>query len=129
VRFKNFKFAVTLFCLSTMFLFARQATLFAAAPMVVPIKEMVTMVDLGATECIPCKMMAPILEKLKKEYAGRVALIFLDVKKDPSLIKRYGISAIPTQIFFDKDGKGVLRHRGFMSEKAIVEQFKKMGIN
>jgi thioredoxin 1 len=111
-----------------MFLFARQAVLFAAAPVKIPVKGMVTMVDLGAGKCIPCKMMAPILEKLKKEYAGKVALIFLDVKKEPSLIERYGISAIPTQIFFDKNGRGVLRHRGFMSEEAIVEQFKKMGI-
>ena len=63
-----------------------------------------------------------------EEYEGRAAVIFLDVKKDPSLIKRYGVSAMPTQIFFDKDGKGVLRHRGFMSEKAIVEQFQKMGV-
>jgi thioredoxin 1 len=111
-----------------MFLFARQAALFAAAPVEIAVKGMVTMIDLGAGKCIPCKMMAPILEKLKKEYAGRAALIFLDVKEDPSLIERYGISAIPTQIFFDKNGKGVLRHRGFMSEEAIVEQFKKMGI-
>jgi len=74
-------------------------------------------------------MMAPILEKLEKKYADRAAVIFLDVQEDRSLIKRFGISAIPTQIFFDRDGKGVLRHRGFMSEKAIVEQFEKMGVN
>jgi thioredoxin 1 len=128
VRFRRFKFAVSLFCLAIMLLFTHRATLFAVAPLGIPVKGMATMVDLGASECIPCKMMAPILEKLKKQYDGRVAVFFLDVKKDPSLIERYGVSAIPTQIFFDKNGKGVLRHRGFMSEKAIVEQFKKMGI-
>jgi len=110
-------------------LFAPPATLFSAAPPEVPVKGMVTMVDLGAKTCIPCKMMAPILEKLEKKYADRAAVIFLDVQEDRSLIKRFGISAIPTQIFFDRDGKGVLRHRGFMSEKAIVEQFEKMGVN
>ena len=110
-------------------LFAPPATLFSAAPPEVPVKGMVTMVDLGAKTCIPCKMMAPILEKLGKKYADRAAVIFLDVQEDRSLIKRFGISAIPTQIFFDRDGKGVLRHRGFMSEKAIVEQFEKMGLN
>ncbi|HOP14810.1 MAG TPA: thioredoxin family protein, partial [Lentimicrobium sp.] len=39
----------------------------------------VTMIDLGADKCIPCKMMAPILEELKKEYAGRADIIFIDV--------------------------------------------------
>jgi len=98
-----------------------------AAPEV-PVKGMVTLVDLGAKTCIPCKMMAPILEKLEKRYAGKAAVVFLDVQEDRSLIKRFGLSAIPTQVFFDRDGKGVLRHRGFMSEEAIVAQFEKMGV-
>jgi len=108
--------------------FCAWPTALTATPQEIPVKGMVTMIDLGAKECVPCKLMSPILEKLKKEYDGRAVIIFLDVKKDPSLIKRYGVSAMPTQIFFDKDGKGVLRHRGFMSEKAIVEQFQKMGV-
>ena len=120
------KIITHVFCLSLLLVLARQEALIAASEEI-PVKGMVTMIDLGAKRCIPCKMMAPILDKLKKEYAGRAAVIFLDVEKDPSLIKRFGVSAIPTQIFFDRDGKGVLRHRGFMSEKEIVEQFKKMG--
>jgi thioredoxin 1 len=94
----------------------------------VPVKDLVTMVDLGARSCIPCKMMAPILEKLEKEYKGRAAIVFLDVSKDPEQAKRFGISIIPTQIFFDKEGKEVLRHTGFMSEEAIVTELKKMGV-
>jgi len=95
----------------------------------VPVKGMVTMVDLGAKSCIPCKMMAPILEKLEKDYKDRAAILFLDVWKDPEQAKRFGISVIPTQIFYDKQGKEVLRHTGFMSEEAIVAQLKKMGVN
>ena len=94
----------------------------------VPVKEMVTMVDLGADSCIPCKMMAPILKKLEKEYDGRAAIVFIDVWKHNDQAKRFGIRAIPTQIFFDKEGKEVYRHLGFMSEKAIVAQLKKMGV-
>ena len=45
----------------------------------VPAKDMVTMVDIGAKKCIPCKMMAPIMESLEKEYKGRAAIIFIDV--------------------------------------------------
>ena len=86
------------------------------------------MIDLGAKTCIPCKMMAPILAKLGKRYAGKAAVIFLDITEYPELKKRFGLSAIPTQIFFDKKGRGVLRHRGFMSEEAIVKQLEDMGV-
>jgi thioredoxin 1 len=94
----------------------------------VPVKGMVTMIDLGANSCVPCKMMAPILEKLEKEYKGKAAIVVIDVWKDPSQSKRFGIRAIPTQIFYDKEGKEVHRHVGFMSEKAIVSQLKSMGV-
>jgi len=95
----------------------------------VPVKDTVTMVDLGAHKCIPCKMMAPILKRLKKAYKGKAAIIFIDVWKDKSQAKRFGILAIPTQIFFDKSGKEVYRHVGFMGEDAIINQFKKMGVD
>ena len=94
----------------------------------VPVKGMVTMLDLGAKSCIPCKMMAPIMEKLEKDYKGKAAIIFIDVWKDPDQSKRFGIRAIPTQIFYDKEGKEVYRHEGFMSENAIVTQLKDMGV-
>ena len=70
----------------------------------VPVKGMVTMIDLGATSCIPCKMMAPILKKLKKAYKGNAAIIFIDVWKHRGQSKRFGIRVIPTQLFFDKKG-------------------------
>jgi len=94
----------------------------------IPLKGMVTMVDLGAKSCIPCKMMAPILEKLERVYEGKAAIVFIDVWKHRGQAKRFRIRAIPTQIFFDKQGKEIYRHVGFMSEKAIVKQLKKMGV-
>jgi thioredoxin 1 len=100
-----------------------------AKPPDVPVKGMVTMVDLGAKSCIPCKMMVPILEKLEKDYKGKAAIVFIDLLKDPSQAERFGITIIPTQIFYDKQGKEVFRHKGFMSEEAIVTQLKKMGVN
>ena len=95
----------------------------------VPTKGMVTMLDLGAKTCIPCKMMAPIIEKLKKAYKGKASIIFIDVWQHPDQAKRYGIRAIPTQIFFDEHGKEVYRNVGFMGEEAIVRQLKKMGVS
>ncbi len=94
----------------------------------IPVKGMVTMVDLGANKCVPCKMMAPILEKLQKTYEGRAAIIFLDVWEDHSLAQRYGIRSIPTQIFYDRDGREAFRHVGFMDEKRIVYVLEKLGV-
>ena len=48
-----------------------------------PKKGTVTMIDLGAKSCIPCKMMAPILEKMEKEYRGKADVVFIDVWKNP----------------------------------------------
>ncbi len=94
----------------------------------VPVKGMVTMIDLGATQCIPCKMMAPIMEKMEKVYRGKAAIVFVDVWENRGQTGRFGIRTIPTQIFFDPEGKEVYRHVGFMGEEAIVAQLKKMGV-
>jgi len=94
----------------------------------IPVEGMVTMVDLGADRCVPCKMMAPIIAKVQKDYEDRAAIIFLDVWKDPGLGKKFGIRAIPTQIFYDRDGKEVYRHLGFMDEKSIVAMLQKLGV-
>jgi thioredoxin 1 len=94
----------------------------------IPAKGMVTMVDLGAKKCVPCKMMAPIMEKVEKKYQGRAVIHFYDVWEDREPATRFGIRGIPTQIFFDKDAKEVYRHVGFMSEADIVSQLTKMGV-
>ncbi len=93
-----------------------------------PTPGQVTMMDLGAHKCIPCKMMEPIIKKLTTTYEGQAAIIFIDVWENPDEAKYYKISSIPTQIFFDKEGKEVFRHQGFMAEGAIVEQLTKMGV-
>jgi len=93
-----------------------------------PVKGMVTMIDLGAKKCIPCKMMAPILEKMEKVYKGKAVIAFIDVWEHREPIHRFGIRAIPTQIFYDKSGKEVYRHIGFLAEKDIVVQLEKMGV-
>jgi thioredoxin 1 len=127
MKMNSFKATVGIVCLLLMLLFPPPSALYAVAAEA-PVKGMVTMIDLGANACIPCKMMTPILEKLEKEYAGRAAVIFFDVWKDQAPAKRFGIRAIPTQIFFDKTGKEVYRHEGFLSEEEIVRRFKDMGV-
>ena len=95
----------------------------------VPIKGMVTMIDLGAKKCIPCKMMAPILEKMEKVYKEKAAIVFIDVWEHREQASRFKIRAIPTQIFYDKAGLEAYRHVGFMSEKEIIRQLKKLGVH
>jgi thioredoxin 1 len=94
----------------------------------VPVPGMVTMVDLGAKKCIPCKMMAPILEELEKEYKDRAAIVFLDVWVNREAGRNFGIRAIPTQIFFDAEGKEVKRHEGFLDKAAIVAELQQLGV-
>ena len=92
-------------------------------------KKLPRLVDLGADKCIPCKMMAPILEEMKKDYAGTINVEFIDVWKEPDRAKEYGISIIPTQIFFDASGKELFRHEGFFSKEDILGKWKEFGIN
>lgn len=94
----------------------------------IPVKGTVTMIDLGAKKCIPCKMMAPIMEKLEKVYQGRADIVFIDVWENNEQGGRFRINSIPTQIFFDKDGKEVYRHSGFLDEESIIKQLTKMGV-
>jgi thioredoxin 1 len=87
------------------------------------------LVDLGADKCIPCKMMAPILEELKEQYKGRLDVVFLDVWKNPSVSRQYGIRVIPTQIFYDATGKERFRHEGFFSKEDILAKWKELGVD
>ena len=89
-------------------------------PAAVPVPDTVTMVDLGAHACIPCKMMAPILTELEQEYADRAAILFIDVWQHPGQREKFGIKSIPTQIFFDHTGREIYRHVGFYPKKNIV---------
>ncbi len=92
-------------------------------------KPLPRLVDLGAGKCIPCKMMAPILEDLKKTYAGRMDVLFIDVWENPDAGKKYGINVIPTQIFYDADGKELFRHEGFFGKDDILAKWKELGVS
>jgi thioredoxin 1 len=107
----------------------RATTVARAEPLADPAKPVPRLVDLGAGKCIPCKAMAPILEGLKAEYAGRMEVQFIDVWKDPDAAKPYGIRMIPTQIFYGADGQELARHEGFMARDEILAQWKRSGVS
>ncbi|MEP0846643.1 MAG: thioredoxin family protein [Phycisphaerae bacterium] len=92
-----------------------------------PNADLPRLLDLGSDKCQPCKEMAPILAELKREYAGKATVDFLDVWKDAAAAEPYGIRVIPTQIFYDRDGKEVWRHEGFLAKDEIIAKLKELG--
>lgn len=99
---------------------ARQSTVTGARP---------RLLDLGATTCIPCRKMAPILEELRAEYEGKLDVEFVDVWKMPAVAKQYGVEIIPVQIFFDASGKELYRHEGFFAKEDILRKWGELGVN
>jgi thioredoxin 1 len=87
-----------------------------------------TVIDLGARTCIPCKKMAPILETLSGEYRGKANVLFIDVHEDQDAAKKFRVQMIPTQIFFNAQGKEIKRHIGFMDKSDILKELKVAGL-
>ena len=87
-----------------------------------------TFVNFGAKGCVPCDMMEPVREELKKEYEGRVNVVFVHVNQEQMLASRYGVRGIPHLVFFDQDGKQVHAHTGFMAREQIEEWLRKSGV-
>lgn len=93
-----------------------------------PTPTLPRLVDLGATKCVPCKLMAPILDELGKDYAGQLNVVFIDVWEKREEGERYGVRMIPTQIFYDATGKERFRHEGFMAKKDILAKWTELGV-
>jgi thioredoxin 1 len=87
------------------------------------------LVDLGSDRCQSCKAMVPVLEALTSEYDRRMDVVFVDVWREPEEADRYDIQLIPTQIFFDSDGKELFRHQGFFSKKDILVAWEDLGFD
>ena len=85
-------------------------------------------VDFGSNSCIPCRQLRPVLQKVRKDYTGKLEVLIIDVRNNQKLASDYQIQVIPTVVFFDPTGKEVFRHQGFMSEEKVKEQLAKMGV-
>ena len=87
-----------------------------------------TMLELGSTTCIPCKQMAPIIDALKVELAGRVDVVFIDVyaKGNEKVADQYNIQTIPTQVFLDGQGKELARNVGVISRDEILARMRRL---
>lgn len=85
------------------------------------------LLDLGAAKCVPCKMMAPILDEMTETFAASLEVEFIDVWENPDAAKSYEIRMIPTQIFFDAEGKELFRHEGFFAREDMLAKWKELG--
>ena len=86
------------------------------------------LLELGSHKCPPCRRMTPILNELRSEYSGKFQIKYIDVWQDRAAGAKYGVRAIPTQIFFDSKGREVFRHVGFYSKRDILTTWNKIGI-
>lgn len=85
------------------------------------------LLDIGGGECIPCKAMKPVLVQLNDEWQGKVIVKFIDYWKYPDLGEQFNFSVIPTQFFYDEDGKLYKTHQGQITKEEATEIFKEMG--
>ncbi|HZT42886.1 MAG TPA: thioredoxin [Chthonomonadaceae bacterium] len=83
------------------------------------------LVDFWAVWCGPCKMIAPHVDALAEEYAGRVKVLKVNVDEEPELANRYGIMSIPRLLFF-KDGQRVDEVVGAVPKTVIADRLEKL---
>lgn len=90
----------------------------------------VTFIELGSVRCIPCQQMQPIMKSIEAKYGKDVKVVFHDVWTETGApyAKQYGIEAIPTQVFLDKDGKELFRHVGYFPEEELVKVLQQKGV-
>lgn len=88
------------------------------------------MVDFFANWCGPCQMAAPIIDKLAKEFEGKMLIAKLDVDEAGDIAQRYGVMSIPTVLTFQKNAEGVMdvaeRQVGFPGEEGYRQMIKKV---
>ena len=82
------------------------------------------LVDFNATWCGPCQAIAPIIDELKAEFAGRAGVVKVDVDQHAEIAGRYGIMSIPALVVF-KDGQEIDRIVGAASKETIGQLLEK----
>ena len=92
-------------------------------------KTLPTLIDFGRGTCTICKMMKPMLDGLKKEYAGILYVEIIDIRYNPEALKKYKVPGVPFQLVFDASGRELTRHYGYADKEAILKMLKSVGID
>jgi thioredoxin 1 len=79
------------------------------------------LIDFGAEWCGPCKTLLPILEKVSKDFDGKMSIYSVDIDRSPSLAARHGVMSVPTMLVF-KDGKQIDRMVGLLPERELKKR-------
>lgn len=87
-----------------------------------------TLVEFGSPECPACDMMKPVLGNLKKKFSAKLNVLSIHVGQERILGNRFGIEAIPVQVFFDKKGLEIFRHTGFIPQAEIENKMAQLGL-
>lgn len=95
-----------------------------------PDQYKVTFIELGSVNCIPCKKMQVIMKSIEQKYGDQVKIVFYDVwtPEGKPYGEKYGIQAIPTQVFLDQNGKEFSRHEGYFPEEELVKVLNSKGV-
>ena len=94
------------------------------------VKPLVTFVELGSVNCIPCKAMQPVMKSVEEKYGPQLKVVFYDVWKQDQAhyAQEFKIRLIPTQVFLDANRKELMRHEGFFPEKDIDAFLQSKGL-
>ena len=86
-------------------------------------RPLIKFVELGSVNCVPCKMMQPVMKAIEQKYGQQIEVIFYDVWQPDQrhYAQDYKIRVIPTQVFLDSNGNEIFRHEGFFPEEEIEE--------
>lgn len=96
----------------------------------VVLKPLVTFVELGSVNCIPCKAMQKVMKAVEEKYGNQIRITFYDVWKEEQThyAQDYNIRLIPTQVFLGANGKELMRHEGYFPEKDIDTFLQSKGL-
>lgn len=105
--------------------------LLLTGPVLAAGKKLPKLTEYTSGECVPCKLMTPVLEKLGADLAGKVSIEIVNTtkKENAARIQQMKIETIPTQVFSDADGKELWRHEGYISRWAILDKWHELGVD
>ncbi len=97
---------------------------------IIQAEHKVTFIEIGSVNCIPCKMMQPIMQSVETQFGAQVKIVFYDVwtPQGKADAMKYGIRIIPTQVFLDSQGNEYYRHMGFFPKDELIKVLAMKGV-